>query len=50
MIIAEGVDMCNHKLVKVASQSDGYILWALTHALVYRDQFIAGLGEEPDRG
>lgn len=45
-LIAEGVDMRNRKVADVVAPSDGYLLWTLTHALVNRDQFIAGVGVE----
>jgi predicted deacylase len=48
-VIAEGFDMRNEKIAEVASPSGGYVLWTLTHALVNREQFIAGVGVEPAR-
>ena len=45
-MIAEGVDMRNRKVADVVAPSDGYLLWTLTHALVNKDQFIAGVGVE----
>lgn len=46
-VIAEGFDMRNRKVAEATSPSDGYVLWTLTHALVNREQFIAGIGVEP---
>lgn len=46
-VIAEGFDMRNRKVAEAVAPSDGHVLWTLTHALVARDQFIAGIGVEP---
>ena len=43
-VVAVAENTYGDKLADVVAPADGYILWAITHALVQKDDFIMGLG------